>query len=154
MRTIGPLMTRERSDDLVDRIEAGFEARGFGLWAVEVRASGAFAGFVGINVPGFDAPFMPCVEVGWRLAREHWGHGYATEGGREALRFAFEDAGLDEVVSFTAVINGRSRAVMERLGLVRDEAADFDHPNVPESSDLRRHVLYRITADRWRAAAA
>jgi ribosomal-protein-alanine N-acetyltransferase len=101
--------------------------------------------------PRFEAAFTPAVEVGWRLAVEAWGHGYATEAARAALAFGFEERGLDEIVSFTTPANVRSRAVMERIGMTRDPADDFDHPNLPPESPLRRHVLYRLSRARWRA---
>jgi RimJ/RimL family protein N-acetyltransferase len=140
---VAPLSHAE-SDALVDRIEAAFEEHGWGLWAVEVPGVAEFIGFIGLAVPGFDAPFTPCVEVGWRLARSAWGHGYAPEGATEALRFAFDDLGLDEVVSFTSVGNAKSRRVMEKLGMTHDPADDFDHPRVPAGHRISRHVLYRI----------
>lgn len=146
-------LSRAESDALVRRIEREFDERGFGLWAVEEPGVTPFAGFVGLHYHDFPAHFTPCVEVGWRLAREYWGRGYATEGGRAALRFAFEDLGLDEVVSMTTVANRRSRAVMERLGMEHDPADDFEHPNVPAGNPTRRHVLYRLTADRFPPAA-
>ena len=136
-------LNRWRSDDLVDQVEASLERRGFGLWAVEVRATETFVGFAGLGVPGFDAHFTPAIEVGWRLARSAWGQGYATEAGGAALAFGFEQLGLTEIVAFTAAENRRSRAVMERLGMSRDPADDFDHPELLEESPLRRHVLYR-----------
>jgi RimJ/RimL family protein N-acetyltransferase len=139
-------LTREQSDDLVEKIEAGFERDGFGLWALEVRESGEFVGFAGLAAPTFEAHFTPAVEVGWRLARRAWGNGYATEAGRAALDFGFERAGLGEVVSFTALGNARSRAVMERLGMSHDPGDDFDHPDLPEDDPMRRHVLYRLAA--------
>jgi RimJ/RimL family protein N-acetyltransferase len=137
---------RGESDELVERIELGFARRGFGLWAVEVRESREFVGFTGLAVPSFEAHFMPAVEVGWRLARSAWGNGYATEAGRAALAFGFEEAGLPEVVSLTSVGNLRSRAVMERLGMTRDPTDDFGHPLLPERHPLYRHVLYRLRA--------
>jgi ribosomal-protein-alanine N-acetyltransferase len=140
---------RKESDDFVDRIEAGFDARGWGLWAVEVPGTVTFIGFIGLNPATFDAPFTPAVEVGWRLAREHWGHGYATEGARAALAFGFEDLALDEIVSFTSHGNTRSRRVMERLGMQHDPADDFDNPNLPAGDALRAHVLYRLDRERW-----
>jgi RimJ/RimL family protein N-acetyltransferase len=140
------VLTRRQSDELVEKIEAGFEANGFGLWALEVRESGEFIGFAGLSVPGFEAHFTPAVEVGWRLARSAWGSGYATEAARAALRFGFEEAGLEEVVSFTTVDNDRSRAVMERLGMSRDPGDDFDHPGLPVGHPQRPHVLYRLAA--------
>jgi RimJ/RimL family protein N-acetyltransferase len=141
----GPL-TRGQSDGLIDRFEAGFEANGFGLWALELRESGEFVGFAGLAVPEFDAHFMPAVEVGWRLVRSAWGNGYATEAGAAALDFGFEEVGLAEVVSFTTVANDRSRAVMDRLGMSHDPSDDFDHPLLPVGHPQRRHVLYRLEA--------
>jgi RimJ/RimL family protein N-acetyltransferase len=136
-------LTRADSDAFVDRIEADFDERGYGLWALEVEPTGEFIGFTGLSMPRFEASFMPAVEIGWRLARSAWGHGYASEAARESLRYAFSDLALSEVVSFTAVGNVRSRAVMERIGMTHDPADDFDHPLVPDGSPLRRHVLYR-----------
>jgi ribosomal-protein-alanine N-acetyltransferase len=138
-------MMRAASDQMVDRIEAAFDRDGFGLWAVEVVATGRFIGFAGMNEVGFTAHFTPAVEVGWRLAREAWGHGYATEAARAALGFGFDTVGLAEVVSFTSTTNTRSQAVMRRLGMTHDPADDFDHPRLPEGHRLRRHVLYRLT---------
>jgi RimJ/RimL family protein N-acetyltransferase len=144
----GPMSPAD-SDALVDRIEAGFDANGFGLWAVDVSATGEFAGFTGLSRPRFEAHFMPAVEVGWRLARAAWGHGYATEAARAALDYGFGPAGLDEIVSFTTRTNGRSRAVMDRLGMTHDPADDFDHPMLATNDPLRRHVLYRLTRTDW-----
>ncbi len=141
-------LTRRESDELVERIEGGFEANGFGLWALEVRGSGEFVGFTGLDVPEFEAHFTPAVEVGWRLARSAWGNGYATEAARAALLFGFEEVGLKEIVSFTTVANRRSRAVMERLGMSHDPADDFDHPSLPRGHPLRPHVLYRLKSPR------
>lgn len=136
-------LSRAESDAHVDRMIAALDEQGWGLWAVEVPGEADFIGFIGLNVPRFDAPFTPCVEVGWRLARSAWGRGYAPEGARAALTFAFDELGLDEVLSFTSVGNAKSRRVMEKLGMTHDPADDFDHPGVPEGSPIRRHVLYR-----------
>jgi len=141
------LLTREESDAGVDRAQAHFDRHGFGLFAAELREDGSFLGFIGLAVPDFEAPFTPCVEIGWRLSAEHWGRGLATEGAREALRYGFEDLRLPEVVSFTVPDNVRSRRVMEKLGMTHDPADDFDHPGLPEGHALRRHVLYRIGPD-------
>ena len=138
------LLSRTESDALVDGIQAHFVRHGFGLWAVEVPDVAPFIGFTGLAVPRFTAPFTPCVEIGWRLAAEHWGMGYATEAARLALAYGFETAGLAEIVSFTTIANLRSRAVMKRLGMQRDPADDFDHPSVPDGHPLQRHVLYRL----------
>ena len=136
-------MSRERSDAIVlERVLPMFEARGFGWWAVEVPGVAPFVGFVGLLEPSFEAWFTPCVEVGWRLSREHWGHGYATEAARVAMAYGFDVVGLDEIVSFTVPANRRSVAVMERLGM--RYAGEFEHPRMPEGSRLRTHVLYRL----------
>lgn len=150
MRHFPAPLDRAASDAFVDRIEAGFAEHGFGLWAVEHRETGTFLGFVGLSVPRFEASFTPCVEIGWRLARHAWGHGYATEAARRCLAFAFDERGLDEVVSFTAVTNAPSRAVMERIGMTY--AGEFDHPLVADGSPLRRHVLYRVARPSLRPA--
>lgn len=139
----GPL-SRAESDALVARFRDHFDRHAFGLWAVEIPGVVPFAGFIGLSIPGFEAHFTPCVEVGWRLARQCWGAGYATEGAVAALKVGFEQLGLDEIVSLTVPANRRSRAVMERLGMRRDPAEDFDHPRLPEGHKLRRHVLYRL----------
>ena len=139
-------LTRAESDAFVDRIEQQLEDRGWGLWALEERSSGRFLGFTGLNVPGFQAHFTPAVEIGWRLARDAWGFGYAGEAARAAAAVAFDEVGLDEIVSFTATSNVRSMRVMERIGMTRDPADDFDHPALPEGSPLRRHVLYRLAS--------
>lgn len=137
-------LTRQESDAFVARAEAHFEQHGFGHWAVEIVDVAPFAGFVGLSNPRFDAPFQPCVEIGWRFPVEHWGHGYATEGARAVLAFGFEVIGLEEIVSFTVPANARSRRVMEKIGMTHDPADDFDHPLLPVGHPLRRHVLYRI----------
>ena len=144
---------RADSDALVDRIERGWEELGYGLWAVERCDLGRFIGFVGLSRAGFDAPFTPAVEVGWRLAAGDWGHGFATEAGRAGLRHGFVEVGLPEIVSFTTAGNVRSQAVMRRLGMRRDPADDFDHPAVPPGHPLRRHVLHRLTREAWCAGA-
>jgi RimJ/RimL family protein N-acetyltransferase len=139
-------LDRAGSDAMVDRIRAHFDLHGFGLWAVEVPGIAPFIGFTGLAVPRFEAPFVPCVEIGWRLAAEHWGCGYAAEAARLALDHGFGTVGLPEILAFTAVANRRSRAVMERLGMRHDPGADFDHPLVPDGHPLQRHVLYRLAA--------
>ena len=151
LRFFPSLLTSAQSAQMIERIEAAFERDGFGLWALELRAGGELAGFAGLSSAQFTAHFTPAVEVGWRLARSHWGHGYATEAGHAALAFGFERAKLDEIVSFTATGNERSRAVMARLGLLHVEDGDFDHPLIAGARELRRHVLYRMTAGRWAA---
>jgi len=137
-------LSRAQSDAMADYLQRQIDQRGFGLWAVEVPGVAPFIGFTGLQVPRFSAHFTPCVEIGWRLAFAYWGRGYATEAARLALDHGFGPLALTDVVSFTAAANRRSRAVMERLGMRRDPADDFDHPSLPEGHPLRRHVLYRV----------
>lgn len=139
------MLSRAESEAWVERVDSDLEQRGWGLWALEELATRRFLGFTGLNVPGFDAPFLPATEIGWRLRRDAWGRGYATEAARGALAVAFEDLELDELVSFTAVSNTRSQAVMERIGMTRDPAEDFLHPGVEKGHPVRPHVLYRLT---------
>ena len=136
------------SDASIDAWQAQFAARGWSNWAVELRESSEFIGFTGLSVPRRTFSFSPCVEVGWRLARQFWGRGFATEAARAALRVAFERLSLSEIVSFTAVGNLRSRAVMERIGM-RNTNQDFEYPGIVEGHPLRLHCLYRITRAEW-----
>jgi RimJ/RimL family protein N-acetyltransferase len=138
------LLTPEETDLIIASIEQHFDHRGFGLYAAELIETNAFIGFIGLSVPAFEAPFMPAVEIGWRLAYDYWGRGLATEGAREAVRHAFDTLLLPGLVSFTVSANLRSRRVMENIGMVHDSAGDFDHPGLPEGHRLRRHVLYRL----------
>ena len=154
MKYFAAVETREGSNRTIDIWRAELETRGWSNWAVERMDSGAFIGFVGLSVPRrLTLPFMPCVEIGWRLAKEHWGQGYATEAAQGALRTGFDRIGLQEIVSFTSLVNRPSRAVMERIGMV-NAAEDFDHPALPEGSELRRHCLYRISRAQWERNAA
>lgn len=138
------VLSRAQSDALVEHIEMQFDQYGFGPWAVEIPDAVPFAGFVGLSIPQFTAHFTPCVEIGWRLAARHWGHGYATEAARAVASFGFETLRLDEIVSFTVPANLRSRRVMERIGMTHNPADDFDHPSLPAGHPLSRHVLYRL----------
>ena len=152
MEFMPSLLTREQSAKFIEGAAADLERRGFGLWAVEERASGAFAGCVGLNVPSFEAPFTPCVEILWRLAASFWGRGFATEAARGCLGLGFGALDLGEVVAFTVPRNTRSLAVMERLGMRRDAGGDFAHPRLAPQHPLSRHVLYRLTRSAWRTA--
>ena len=149
---LGAALDSAESDALFDQFVARWAADGYGVWAVERLEDGAFIGFTGLSPVLFEAPFTPATEIEWRFAPEAWGHGYATESARAALRFGFESRGLEEIVSFTVPTNARSRAVMERLGMARNPADDFDHPRLPAGHQLQRHVLYRLSRDRWAAA--
>jgi RimJ/RimL family protein N-acetyltransferase len=145
VETLGSTPTQAESDAMVERYGAELAREGWGFWAVEVMGGPPFIGLVGLHRVQPTLPCAPAVEAGWRLHPDHWGHGYATEAAAAALRHGFTAGGLTEIVAFTAVVNVRSQAVMARLGMRRDPGADFDHPNVAESSPLRRHVLYRAT---------
>jgi len=145
--------SRFESDAMADKCETLIAERGWGFWAVETKATEEFIGFVGLHIPSTTLPFSPCVEIGWRLDRSYWGRGYATEAARTALQVGLERLALKEIVSFTAIGNRRSRAVMERLHMVRDEET-FDHPDVPEESGLREHCLYRISRENWKKDTA
>ncbi len=146
-------LSRAESDAVAERAQEELAKHGFSWFAVEVPGRAPFIGFIGLWAPNFDAPFTsiqdPIVEVGWRLAREYWGQGYATEGARACLRFGFEELGLKEIVSFTATTNLPSQRVMQRLGMTHDPAGDFDHPALPKGHRLERHVLYRIRREEW-----
>jgi RimJ/RimL family protein N-acetyltransferase len=141
--------SREESDALAEHARRHIAEEGWGLWAVEVAGAADFIGFVGLARPSFEEHFTPAVEVGWRLARRHWRRGYATEAGRAALAYGFEELRLNEIVSFTSGLNEPSWRVMERLGMSQDPAGDFDHPRVPVGHPLRPHVLYRLSRTDW-----
>jgi len=152
MRYMPKALSREESDAFAARIRADLAERGYGLWALESPGEAPFLGFVGLAVPAFQAPFTPCVEVGWRLAWRFCGKGYATEAARGVLDHAFGELGMREIVSFTALANAASRRVMERLGMRRDPREDFEHPSLPPGHPLRPHVLYRIGRAEWHGA--
>jgi RimJ/RimL family protein N-acetyltransferase len=137
-------LPRLESELFLARIQQAWDRDGFGLWAVERREDGAWLGMTGLAAPSFEAPFTPCVEVGWRYPVGAWGHGYATEAARAAVAFGFQTLGLEEILSWTTVANQRSRAVMERIGMTHDPADDFDHPRLPVGHPIRPHVLYRL----------
>ena len=143
-------LTREQSDRLINKIEGAFAQRGFGLCAVELQSDHKFIGFIGLSVPNFEAHFTPCVEIGWRLATHAWGQGFATEGARAMTNYAFNTLKLDSLVSFTTEQNLRSRRVMEKIGMTFDPTDSFDHPILPDGHLLRRHVLYRLSAEEFR----
>ena len=128
----------------VARYRAHFAEHGFGFWAIEVPGVADYVGMCGLQHVRFQARFTPCVEIGWRLAHEFWGRGYAPEAARAALDYAFTTLGLSEVVAFTTVKNARSRRVMEKIGMTYDPADDFDHPSLPAGHPILRHVLYRV----------
>lgn len=140
------LYSRETSDWMVDECNRRLERDGFTFWAAERKDLNEFIGFVGLNRYEADLPFCPCVEIGWRLAFDHWGNGYATEAARLCLNLGFTRFSLDEIVSFTALSNSRSRHVMEKIGMI-DSGDNFLHPSVPAASGLQEHCLYRISND-------
>ena len=147
-------LTRTESDAQMAAIRGFIRDHGYGLYAAEEKATGRFTGFIGLWPPSFEAHFTPAVEIGWRLARESWGQGYATEGARAVVDHAFGLLGLDALVSFTAEWNRPSRRVMEKIGMTHDPAEDFLHPRLPPDHKLSRHVLYRLSRSDWQAAQA
>ncbi len=149
MRHFPAPLSRVESNRLAERIQQGFSDNGFGLWAVGLKSGASFIGFIGLAVPKFQAHFTPCVEIGWRLAAEHWGQGLAPEGAIAALECGFRQ--LEEIVSITAVQNVPSRRVMEKIGMTHDSNEDFDHPSLPKGDRLERHVLYRARRESWRS---
>ena len=134
----GPL-SREQSDAMIDRIEAHFERHGFGLWAVEIPGVTTFAGFIGLSIPTFEAPFMPCIEIGWRLDAAHWNQGYATEGARAALAFGFRWLRTEEILSYTVPRNVRSRRVMEKLSMTHSGLVQEDLISGNSAEHQRAH---------------
>jgi RimJ/RimL family protein N-acetyltransferase len=137
---------RAESEAGLVRIRARMDRDGYGWWPIEVKGGAAFAGVIVLQDIPFEAHFTPAIEVGWWLAHEHWGQGYATEGARAALDFAFGELERSEVVAITTPVNVRSQRVMQRLGMTRDPADDFEHPGIEAGHPLRMHVLYRIRA--------
>ncbi len=151
MRYFPARLDRAQSDALLDDLKNHIDYNGFGIWAVDEKATGALIGAVGLQIPAPDLPVFPCVEIAWRLAAEHWGQGFATEAARGALRVGFDQLGLPEIVAFTSTGHLRSREVMKRLGM-RDTGETFEHPRVPEGHPLRKHCLYFLSRKQWQAA--
>lgn len=145
MKYFPNVLSKEESDAFAEKIISRFNEHGWGLWAVSAPGISDFIGFIGLNIPQFKASFLPAVEIGWRLAHEFWGRGYATEGALAVLAFGFEKLDLLEIVSFTTETNLPSRKVMEKLGMHRDPRDDFDHPSLEADHPLRKHVLYRLS---------
>lgn len=141
-------LNEKESNDMARRFEALIVYRGWGFWVVERLDEGEFMGFVGLHEPTYDLPVTPCVEIGWRLSKEYWGCGFASEAAMACLTVAFEKLNLPEVYSFTSVLNKKSQAVMERLGMV-DMKQNFGHPMISDDSPLHEHVLYKIDKSRW-----
>ncbi|WP_331694348.1 GNAT family N-acetyltransferase [Pandoraea sputorum] len=150
MRHFPTTLDRAQSDAVALRLAQHLDTHGYGPWALEIPGVTPFAGFVGLMRVGFDAPFVPAVEIGWRLARAWWSEGYTTEAANAAAHYAFETLGMDDLVSFTVPGNVRSRAVMQRIGMRHCPDEDFLHPLIPPGHRLRRHVLYRLDAADWR----
>jgi RimJ/RimL family protein N-acetyltransferase len=135
-------LSHAESDAMAGRIREGIATRGFGLWALEIVDVTGFAGFTGLNVPRYETPFTPCVEIAWRLAFDYWGHGYASEAARAVLTYGHEQLELRDIVAFTTEINLRSRRLMERIGMRFCPGESFEHPLLPPGHRLSKHVLY------------
>jgi RimJ/RimL family protein N-acetyltransferase len=140
MRYFPRINTAEESMAFITRIEAFFDEYGYGLFALESKATGEFIGYTGFAKPHFESWFTPCTEIGWRLKKAAWGQGYATEAAQACLDYGFQELGLDKVYSFTALPNKPSERVMQKIGMER--AGEFDHPMIEAGHPLRRHVLY------------
>lgn len=147
MRFMFKILNHEESDRIIQKIEDHFDVHGFSFWALETKDTQQFIGFTGLAIPSFISHFTPCVEIGWRLAKNYWGKGFATEAAKAALHYGFTTAGLKEIVSFTAPINLPSIAVMERIGMKRNPVENFDHPNLPQGHPLQKHILYRLKSN-------
>lgn len=135
---------RDKTTQSIHKFITHYRDHGFSLYAVELKSTGEMIGWCGLMIPAFEAHFMPAVEIAWRLASQHWNHGYATEAAKAVLQYAFEQLKLNEVVSLTVPDNIRSRRVMEKIGLHHNSNDDFDHPKLEKLHPLCRHVLYRI----------
>jgi RimJ/RimL family protein N-acetyltransferase len=146
MRYFPAVQTRAESEAMMGRAQAHIDEHGFGAWALERKDDGVFLGFTGLSRLKPDNPLHPRVEIGWRLARHAWGQGYASEAATAALKDGFERVGLDSIVAFTATTNLPSQAVMTRIGMVRREDLDFDHPALPKGHPLERHLVWEATA--------
>ncbi len=142
-------LSREESDALAKKFQNEFAQRGYGHWAVEVPEKADFIGYIGLNYWNLEASFAPCIDIGWRLAVEHWGQGYATEGASAALKYGFEVFKFPEIVSMATIENTKSHRLMERLGMKRNPSEDFEHPKVPKGNPLSWRVLYRLKQERW-----
>lgn len=142
-------LDRQQSDALAARIQRHTEQYGFGVWVLESHEQPGLIGILGLQHVLFDSAFSPAVEIAWRLLPAYWHQGLATEAAQAALRFAFEQLALPQVLAFTVPANQPSQALMQRLGMQRDPAEDFLHPLLPKNHPLRPHVLYRIDRANW-----
>ena len=149
MKYFPSTLNKQESDAMADKIRTLIKTQGWGFWAVEIKEKGEFIGFTGLHKPQDNLPFLPCVEIGWRLAKEHWGKGYATEAAKAALEVAFYKLHIEQLYAFTAIQNNRSQAVMQRLYMINTNK-NFEHPKVPKKSGLKEHVLYKLTKKRWK----
>jgi ribosomal-protein-alanine N-acetyltransferase len=135
-------LTFGESDSLVERIKNRIETKGYGLWAAELKEGHQFMGFLGLNYTDFESDFTPCIEIAWRLAKEYWGNGYATEGAKATLHYGFSVLGIPEIFSFTSILNLKSENVMKKIGM--EKVKEFNHPKIDPNNRLCSHVLYRI----------
>jgi len=141
-------LNESESNAMVEKIQNLIAEKGWGFWAIENLADNNFMGFVGLHIPHYELPVSPCIEIGWRLAKQYWGKGFATEAGMASLDFAFEQLNVDEVYSFASTTNKKSQAVMTRLNMI-DTKSNFNHPMIPDGNPLKEHVLYVIDKHKW-----
>lgn len=152
MRYFPALLNDQESDSLAERLDNFIQVNGWGFWALELKQTGSFIGFVGLYPQGLNSgiPNAPLLEIGWRICSQYWGHGYAPEAANLALRFAFEQLKIDRVYAFTSVMNLASIRVMEKIGMC-NALQDFDHPKLPKQHELARHCLYEIDQEQWQS---
>ena len=143
------VLTKDETRLVIERIKSHVEKEGFGLWALELRETGEMIGYTGLSKPTIEAHFMPCVEIGWQIAKHHWGKGYAPEAAIKALEDGFSRLNLNEIVSFTSKLNSKSIRVMEKMGMLRNPKDDYMHPLLPDGHPLKPHVLYRLPKAVW-----
>lgn len=146
-------LRREESNQAAERIQAHFKSHNFGLWAIELKSTHQFIGFVGLSIPTFESHFTPCVEIAWRLGKDFWGKGFATEAAKKSLEIGFTTFNLNEILAFTVLANLRSIGIMKKLGMKTNPLENFDHPKLPENSPLKKHVLYRINKLEWQKSS-
>ncbi len=152
MRYFPTVLSAQESNEQADKLRSLISERGWGVWAVELKASGEFIGMTGLHTQAGDSgiPQAPLTEIAWRILTDHWGKGYAPEAARRALQFAFEELAQDAVHSFTAQVNTPSQRVMIKVGM-ENTGEEFNHPKLESGHELERHCLYVLTKERWLA---
>lgn len=136
-------LSEEESRAMFERLNTRLDETGKSFWAVELKENNDYIGFIGLSEPNFEANFMPCTEIGWRLRSKYWGKGYATEGSKACLQVGWDQFGLGEIVSFAVTGNLPSIHVMRKLGMIYDK--NFIHPQLQQWPEIEECVLYRVS---------